>query len=59
MMVVGIMAAIGLANLVDYQVRTIAEQKARRAESARVRRWGLPAPNRPEPPRNDEHLWHF
>jgi len=58
-MVFGIMAVIGLANLLDYQMRTMAEKKAQRAEAARVRRWGLPAPIRPEPPRNDEHLWHF
>ncbi|MFI5385179.1 MAG: hypothetical protein ACHQ50_03570 [Fimbriimonadales bacterium] len=58
-MVFGILATIGLANLADYGLRTMAENKARRAEMIRFRKWGLPAPKRPEEPRCDEHLWHF
>ncbi len=59
LMVFGVMTTIGLANLVDYRMRTMAEEKARKAESARLRKWGLPAASRPEAPRADEHMWHF
>ena len=58
-MVIGILALIGFANLVDYGFQTMAENRAQRAEHLRFLRWGLPAPKRPEPPRNDDHLWHF
>lgn len=59
LLVFGILSVIGLANVLDCGLRTMAENKAERAESCRFRRWGLPAPQVPEPPRNDEHLWHF
>lgn len=58
-LIVGIMTLVGLANLVDLGVRTKAQARAKKAEDLRFQKWGLPAPYRPEPPRNDEHLWHF
>lgn len=58
-MIIGVMAIIGFANLIDYGLRTMAENKANRAEMLRVRKWGLPAPKGPEDPKRDEHLWHF
>lgn len=58
-MFVGILALVGLANLLDFGLRNLAEEKAQRAEAIRLRKWGLPAPMRPEEPKNDEHLWHF
>jgi hypothetical protein len=57
--VFGIFLLIGVANLVDYSFQTMAENRAARAERARFLKWGLPAPARPEHPRNDDHLWHF
>jgi hypothetical protein len=57
--VVGVMALIGAANLMDCGFRTMAEKKARRAEMARLVKWGLPSPRSPEEPKRDEHLWHF
>jgi hypothetical protein len=57
--VVGVMTIVGLANLLDYGLRTMAEDKATRAEEARFRKWGLPAPKSPEEPKSDEGLWHF
>jgi len=59
LMAIGVMGIIGMANLVDFRLRTMAEEKARRAEMARVRKWGIALPKRPDPPRTDEHLWHF
>ena len=58
-MVFGIMGLIAVANLVDFGFRTMAENKATRAEHSRFQRWGLPAPTRPEEPQRDEHLWHL
>jgi hypothetical protein len=58
-MVIGVFALIGCANLVDFSFRRMAEDKALRAEGARFRKWGLPAPVAVEPPKNDEHLWHI
>lgn len=58
-LVLGVMVSIGVANLIDYRLRTMAEDKARRAEMVRFRKWGLPAPKRQEEPPRDEHLWHF
>jgi hypothetical protein len=58
-MVLGVLSVVGLANLVDFGLRTMAEKKAQRAELARFRQWGLPAPKFPDEPARDEHLWHF
>ena len=58
-MVIGVFALIGCANLVDFSFQRMAEDKAQRAEVARFRKWGLPAPKVVEPPKNDDHLWHF
>ncbi|HVT12264.1 MAG TPA: hypothetical protein VHE55_08350 [Fimbriimonadaceae bacterium] len=55
----GIFVIIGFANLIDFGLRTMAENKAERAELCRFRRWGLPAPKPPAAPPDDEHLWHF
>lgn len=59
LLVFGILSVIGLANMLDFGLQTMAENKAERAECCRFRRWGLPAPKVPEAPRDDEHLWHF
>jgi hypothetical protein len=57
-LVVGIMCLVGIANLVDFGFRTMAQNKANRAEWSRYLRWGLPAPARPDEP-TDERLWHL
>lgn len=57
-MVIGVLALVAAANLVDFGLRLTSEHKAERAERARFLRWGLPAaPVHPE--KRDEHLWHF
>jgi hypothetical protein len=58
-MIVGVMAIIGFAGLIDFGFRNMAESRAQKAELARFRKWRLPAPVRPEEPVRDEHLWHF
>lgn len=54
----GVGFVVGLANLIDFGFRTMAENKAKRAEAARCAKWGLPA-RPPTPETIDDHLWHF
>lgn len=58
-LIFGVLALIGAANLLDFSFRTMAEDKAARAEAARVAKWGLKSPRREPRPEPDEHLWHF
>jgi hypothetical protein len=53
-----VMALVAFANLIDFGFRTMAQEKAQRAEAKRFAQWGLPAPKPAEPPR-DERVWHF
>jgi len=57
--VFGIFVAIGLAGLLDFYFRGMAESKARRAELARYLKWGMPPAPQADPPKTDDHLWHF
>lgn len=57
-MLVMVMGLIVIANLLDFGLRTMAREKAERAEARRVAKWGLPAPKSPPPPKQ-EGVWHF
>lgn len=57
-LLIGVGFLVGLANLIDFGFRTMAENKAKRAEAARFAKWGLPASPTPAEP-HDDHLWHF